>query len=57
MPSRGAVTVVKRTFSRQRDRASVFYQGEDGWIDASVRVATPDEVRHFTALALERWES
>jgi len=57
MPSRGCVTVVERNFSRPRDRATVFYRDQDSWVDARVMMASPEQVKHFTQLALSRWES
>lgn len=57
MPSRGAVTLVERTFSRERDRATVFFRKGDSWVDARVKPATKAEIMHFTRLALIRWQS
>lgn len=55
LPSRGCVTVVKRTFSRPRDIATSLYRGTPEWVSAEPRPATPLEVEHFTTLALEHW--
>jgi hypothetical protein len=56
LPEPGTVTVVKRTFSRQRDIATSLYRDTPAWVSAEPRPATPAEVFHFTRLALARWE-
>jgi len=55
IPTRGCVTVVKRTFSRPRDIATSLYKNTPEWVSAEPRPATPQEVEHFCALALDRW--
>lgn len=55
LPSRGCVTVVRRTFSRPRDIATSLYRRTPEWVSAEPRPATPAEVEHFTRLALEHW--
>lgn len=54
-PERGTVTVIRRTFRENNtELARVFWQGGD-WVSAEPRPATPDEVDHFTRLALANW--
>ena len=55
LPSRGCVTVVKRTFSRPRDIATSLYRNTPEWVSAEPRPATMEEIYHFTNLALEHW--
>lgn len=55
IPHPGTVTVVKRTFSRKRDIATSLYKDTPEWVSAEPRPATPEEVMHFTTVALERW--
>lgn len=55
IPTRGCVTVVRRTFSRQRDIATSLYKNTPDWVSAEPRPATPEEITHFTTLALDRW--
>lgn len=54
VPQRGAVTVVRRTFSKPRDIATSCFR-EGTWVSAEPRPATRDEVDRFVRLALERW--
>lgn len=56
LPSRGCVTVVTRTFSRERDLATSFYKNTSEWVSAEPRPATLDEIQHFTTLALANWD-
>jgi hypothetical protein len=55
LPTRGCVTVVKRTFSRQRDIATSLYRNTPEWVSAEPRPATMEEIYHFTNLALANW--
>ena len=55
IPQPGCVTVVRRTFSRQRDIATSLYRSTPEWVSAEPRPAYPEEIMHFTMLALERW--
>jgi hypothetical protein len=55
LPSRGCVTVVKRTFSRPRDIATSLYRNTPEWVSAEPRPATMEEIYHFTNLALANW--
>lgn len=57
LPSRGCVTVVQRTFSRQRDIATSLYRDTVEWVSAEPRPATREEIAHFTTLALDRWNA
>jgi hypothetical protein len=57
IPEPGTVTLVTRTFSRQRDIAMSCYKPGSEWVSAEPRPATPSEVLHFTGLALSRWET
>lgn len=58
VPDRGAVTLLQRIFSDDSDHADVFFNRRAGWGSAEPRPATPEEVEHFQALALdfEGWE-
>lgn len=56
IPSPGTVTVVRRTFSRQRDIATSLYRDTPEWVSAEPRPATDEEVLHFTRLALSTWD-
>lgn len=53
-PDPGCVTVVERTFTRERDHARTFWQTGD-WVSAEPRVATDEEVAHFINLARSTW--
>lgn len=55
IPHPGTVTVVRRTFSRKRDIATSLYKDTPEWVSAEPRPATPEEIMHFTTVALERW--
>lgn len=55
LPSRGCVTVVRWTFSRERDIATSLYKDTLQWVSAEPRPATLDEIYHFTNLALDNW--
>ena len=54
-PEDGTVTLVTRTFSKDRDHADVYWRGRGGWVDAKPRPATEEEVRAVTRYALEAW--
>lgn len=56
IPAPGTVTIVKRTFSRQRDIATSLYRNTPTWVSAEPRPATTDEVLHFARLALSTWD-
>jgi hypothetical protein len=49
-PSRGAVTVITRSFKADRDIATVCWRNGD-WVSAEPRPATRAEIDHFIALA------
>lgn len=49
-PSRGAVTVISRTFRAERDIATVCWRTGD-WVSAEPRSATMAEIEHFIGLA------
>lgn len=49
-PTRGAVTVISRSFHAERDIATVCWRTGD-WVSAEPRTATRLEVEHFVSLA------
>ena len=51
-PSRGAVTVISRSFHADRDTATVCWRSGD-WVTAEPRPATRAEIEHFAALAVK----
>jgi len=56
-PSRGAVTLCKRTFKSNTELAHVFWPIGTEWVSAEPRPATKDEVDAITKHAMEVFES
>lgn len=54
-PENGTVTIVKRSFLKDRDHAQVFWRGTTGWVDAAPRPATLSEIESITIRALKTW--
>lgn len=54
-PLNGTVTLVTRTFLRDREFANVYWQGEGGWVDAAPRPATREEIESVTQGSLVNW--
>jgi hypothetical protein len=51
-PSRGAVTVIKRSFKADRDIATVCWK-TGAWVSAEPRSATRAEIEHFMSILAE----
>lgn len=55
IPSRGAVTIVSRTFKEQTEQARVCFPIGTDWVSAEPRPATGDEVASIVGHALNAW--
>lgn len=55
MPEDGTVTIIKRTFHKDRDHAKVYWRGKGGWVDAKPREATKEEILSVTSYSLKAW--
>lgn len=55
LPLDGTVTLVKRTFTPDRDHARVFWEGDGGFVSAEPRAATHEEIELITMRSLEKW--
>lgn len=51
-PSNGTVTIIRRTFHEDTERANVFFKPGEKWYSAEPRCATPDEIEMVVAAAL-----
>lgn len=54
LPEDGTVTLVGRTFTPDRDHASVYWRGNGPWVDARPRTATVEEIASVTQAAFGR---
>lgn len=54
-PEDGTVTLVTRHFQADREHAYVYWQGENGFVSAEPRNATPEEIQVFCTVALAKY--